>query len=45
MLRVGITDELREMHLGTKRRRKTRRPVGERLQAADERVVASKGKK
>jgi DNA-binding HxlR family transcriptional regulator len=35
-------DELREIHLGVKRRRKSGRSVGERLQAALERVVARK---
>jgi DNA-binding HxlR family transcriptional regulator len=38
-------DELRETHLGTKRRRKAGPSVGERLQAAYERVMARKGKK
>jgi DNA-binding HxlR family transcriptional regulator len=38
-------DELRETHLGVKRRRKSGRSVGERLQAAYERVMARKGKK
>ena len=38
-------DELRETHLGAKRRRKARPSVGERLQAAYQRVVAKKGKK
>jgi DNA-binding HxlR family transcriptional regulator len=38
-------DELRETHLGVKRRKKTGPSVGERLQAAYERVVARKGKK
>src|SRR5882672_4804556 len=33
-------DELREIHLGVKRRRKARPSVGERLQAAYEAVVA-----
>jgi DNA-binding HxlR family transcriptional regulator len=37
-------DELRETHLGMKRRRKPGPSVGERLQAAYERVVAKKGK-
>src|SRR6478672_10006640 len=36
-------DELREIHLGTKRRRKPGASVGERLQAAYEKVVARKG--
>jgi DNA-binding HxlR family transcriptional regulator len=35
-------DELREAHLGTKRKRKAGPGVGERLQAAYERVVARK---
>lgn len=38
-------DELRETHLGLKRRKKTGPSVGERLQAAYERVMAKKGKK
>src|SRR3979490_1260531 len=38
-------DELREMHLGVKRRRKAGPRVGERLQAAYQRVMAKKGKK
>jgi DNA-binding PadR family transcriptional regulator len=38
-------DELRERHLGAKRRRKAGPSVGERLQAAYERMVAKKGKK
>ena len=38
-------DELRETHLGVKRRKKTGPSVGERLQAAYERVMAKKGKK
>ena len=38
-------DELRETHLGLKRRKKTGPSVGERLQAAYEKVVARKGKK
>jgi hypothetical protein len=38
-------DELREGHLGVKRRKKAGPSVGERLQAAYERVVARKGKK
>jgi DNA-binding HxlR family transcriptional regulator len=38
-------DELREIHLGMKRRRKTGPSVGERLQAAYERVVARKASK
>jgi DNA-binding HxlR family transcriptional regulator len=37
-------DELRAAHLGVKRRRKAGPGVGERLQAAYERVVARKGK-
>ena len=37
-------DELREIHLGVKRKRKTGPSVGERLQEAYERVVARKGK-
>ena len=37
-------DELREVHLGTKRRRKAGPGVGERLQAAYEKVVAKKSK-
>src|SRR5580692_8256663 len=36
-------DELREVHLGTKRRRKVGASVGERLQAAYEKVMARKG--
>jgi hypothetical protein len=35
-------DELRETHLGVKRRRKSGPSVGERLQAAYERVVNRK---
>jgi DNA-binding HxlR family transcriptional regulator len=38
-------DELREVHLGVKRRRKAGPSAGERLQAAYERVVARKGKR
>ncbi len=38
-------DELRETHLGVKRRKKAGPTVGERLQAAYERVVARKGKR
>src|ERR1700692_4978069 len=38
-------DELREIHLGVKRRKKAGPSVGERLQAAYERVAAKKGKK
>jgi DNA-binding HxlR family transcriptional regulator len=38
-------DELREAHLGVKRRRKAGPSVRERLQAAYERVMARKGKK
>src|ERR1700716_3864362 len=38
-------DELRETHLGVKRRRKAGPSVGERLQAAYQRVAAKKGKK
>jgi DNA-binding HxlR family transcriptional regulator len=38
-------DELREAHLGVKRRRKVGPSVGERLQKAYERVVARTGKK
>ncbi len=38
-------DELREIHLGVKRRRKTGPSVGERLQTAYQRVMARKGKK
>ena len=38
-------DELRATHLGAKRRRKARPSVGERLQAAYQRVAAKKGKK
>jgi hypothetical protein len=37
-------DELREVHLGTKRRRKAGPSVGERLQAAYEKVMAKKSK-
>jgi DNA-binding HxlR family transcriptional regulator len=37
-------DELRETHLGVKRRKKAGPSVGERLQAAYERVMARKGK-
>ncbi len=37
-------DELRETHLGAKRARKTGPSVGERLQAAYEKVVARKAK-
>jgi len=35
-------DELRESHLGAKRKRKTGPGVGERMQAAFERFVANK---
>src|SRR6266403_6242090 len=38
-------DELREIHLGVKRRRKAGPSVGERLHAAYERVVARKRKR
>jgi DNA-binding HxlR family transcriptional regulator len=38
-------EELRETHLGVKRRRKAGPSVGERLQAAYEKVMARKGKK
>jgi DNA-binding HxlR family transcriptional regulator len=38
-------DELRETHLGVKRRRKSGPSVGEQLQAAYQRVMARKGKK
>ncbi len=38
-------DELRETHLGVKRRRKAGPSVGERLQKAYERVMAKKGSK
>jgi DNA-binding HxlR family transcriptional regulator len=38
-------DELRETHLGVKRRKKTGPSAGERLQAAYEKVMAKKGKK
>jgi DNA-binding HxlR family transcriptional regulator len=38
-------DELRETHLGVKRRRKSGPSVGERLRAAYERVVARKAKR
>jgi DNA-binding HxlR family transcriptional regulator len=38
-------DELRETHLGVKRRRRSGPSVGERLQKAYQRVVAKKGKK
>jgi DNA-binding HxlR family transcriptional regulator len=38
-------DELRETHLGVKRRKTARPSVGERLQAAYEKVMAKKGKK
>lgn len=38
-------DELREIHLGVRRRKKAGPGVGERLQAAYERVAARKGKK
>ena len=38
-------DELRETHLGVKRRRKVGPNVGERLQAAYQRVMARKGKR
>ena len=37
-------DELRETHLGVKRKRKAGASVGEQLQAAYERVMARKGK-
>jgi DNA-binding HxlR family transcriptional regulator len=39
-----FTDELREIHLGVKRPKKAGPSVGERLQAAYEKVVARKGK-
>jgi hypothetical protein len=38
-------DELRETHLGIRRRRKTGPTVGERLRAAYEKVMASNAKK
>jgi hypothetical protein len=38
-------DELRETHLGVKRRKKPGLSVGERLQKAYEKVVARQGKK
>jgi DNA-binding HxlR family transcriptional regulator len=38
-------DELRETHLGVKRRRKSGPGVGERLRAAYERVIARKAKR
>jgi len=38
-------DELRETHLGVKRRRKSGPSVGERLRAAYERVIARKAKR
>jgi DNA-binding HxlR family transcriptional regulator len=38
-------EELREIHLGIRRRRKTGPSVGERLQAAYEKVVGKAGKK
>src|SRR5258707_2960812 len=38
-------DELREMHLGVKRRRKAGPSVGERLQTAYEKVMAKKAKR
>jgi DNA-binding HxlR family transcriptional regulator len=38
-------DELREAHLGLKRRRKPRPSVGDRLKAAYERVLARKARK
>jgi DNA-binding HxlR family transcriptional regulator len=37
-------DELREIHLGVKRRKKAGPSVGERLQAAYDKVMARKGK-
>jgi hypothetical protein len=37
-------EELRETHLGVKRRKKAGPSVGERLQAVYEKVVARKGK-
>jgi DNA-binding HxlR family transcriptional regulator len=40
-----LMDELRETHLGVKRRKKAGPSVGERLQKAYERVVARKGKR
>jgi DNA-binding HxlR family transcriptional regulator len=36
-------DELREIHLGVKRRKKAERSVGARLQSAYEKVMAKKG--
>jgi DNA-binding HxlR family transcriptional regulator len=38
-------DELREIHLGVKRRKKAGPSVGQRLQAAYEKVLAKKGRK
>jgi len=38
-------EELREIHLGAKRRRKSRRSVGERLQAAYEALVTKRKKR
>jgi DNA-binding HxlR family transcriptional regulator len=38
-------DELRQTHIGAKRRKKAGPSVGERLQAAYEKVMARKGKK
>jgi hypothetical protein len=38
-------DELRETHLGVKRRRKAGPSVGEQLQAAYEKTVARKGQR
>jgi DNA-binding HxlR family transcriptional regulator len=38
-------DELREIHLGAKRRKRAGPGVGERLQAAFEKVMAKKGKR
>jgi hypothetical protein len=39
-----LMDELREIHLGLKPRRRTGPSVGERLQAAHEKVMAKKAK-
>jgi DNA-binding HxlR family transcriptional regulator len=42
---ADFMDELRETHLGAKRRKKTGPSVGERLRAAYEKVMARKAKK
>ena len=41
----AFMDELREVHLGVRRRKKAGPSVGERLQKAYEKAVARKGNK